>query len=59
MIARRVFYLLLCLLRDFNLYLLGYLSWVVEYPFSSVTILQPPVGCLLYTSDAADDLIGV
>lgn len=42
MIARRVFYLLLCLLRDFNLYLLGYLSWVVEYPFSSVTILQPP-----------------
>ncbi len=21
--------------------------------------LQPPVGCLLYTSDAADDLIGV
>ncbi len=20
---------------------------------------QPPVGCLLYTSDAADDLIGV
>ncbi len=22
-------------------------------------ILQPPVGCLLYTSDAADDLIGV
>ncbi len=23
------------------------------------TSLQPPVGCLLYTSDAADDLIGV
>ncbi len=22
-------------------------------------LLQPPVGCLLYTSDAADDLIGV
>ncbi len=21
--------------------------------------MQPPVGCLLYTSDAADDLIGV
>ncbi len=25
----------------------------------SVETLQPPVGCLLYTSDAADDLIGV
>ncbi len=34
---------MLCLPRDVN----------------SADGLQPPVGCLLYTSDAADDLIGV
>ncbi len=28
----------------------------IKYAFA---LAQPPVGCLLYTSDAADDLIGV
>ncbi len=27
--------------------------------FPDRTVLLPPVACLLYTSDAADDLIGV
>ncbi len=34
-----------------------YLSPSTEY--SQPEACQPPVGCLLYTSDAADDLIGV
>ncbi len=37
----------------------AYLSHTLDPQFQRLDGVEPPVGCLLYTSDAADDLIGV